>query len=143
MNQQHATALRAARMKSTPKRLAILGILDAEPCYASPEELWQKLRGRFGTIGLPTVYRNLEELAASGVICKVIHPNRQLYYYFCRNRGHHHHFVCLSCRRVEDVASCGIEALEREMAEKSGCRVTSHIFQMNGLCASCADKEPE
>lgn len=140
MNQSHAVALREAGMKATPKRLAILDMLDAASAYASPEELWKMLRDRFDRLGLPTVYRNLEELAASGVISKVIHPNRQLYYYFCRNRDHHHHFVCLSCRRVEDIPACGIEALEREVTERNGGRVLSHILQLNGLCGACAEK---
>lgn len=126
-------------MKATPKRLAILDMLDAESAYASPEELWKRLRDSFDRLGLPTVYRNLEELAASGVISKVIHPNRQLYYYFCRNRDHHHHFVCLSCRKVEDIPSCGIEVLEREVSQRNGGKVLSHILQLNGLCGSCVD----
>jgi Fur family zinc uptake transcriptional regulator/Fur family ferric uptake transcriptional regulator len=139
MDQSHALALKEARMKTTPKRLAILEMLEGESGYASPEELWKRLRDRFDRLGLPTVYRNLEELAESGVISKVIHPNRQLYYYFCRNREHHHHFVCLSCRKVEDISSCGIEALEREVTRKNGGKVLSHILQLNGLCAGCAE----
>ncbi len=138
MDQSHALALKDAKMKATPKRLAILDMLDGESAYASPEEIWKRLRDRFDSLGLPTVYRNLEELAESGVISKVIHPNRQLYYYFCRNREHHHHFVCLSCRKVEDVPSCGIEALEREVTQKNGGKVLSHILQLNGLCGGCA-----
>lgn len=138
MDQRHALALKDAKMKATPKRLAILDMLDAESAYASPEELWKRLRDRFDRLGLPTVYRNLEELAASGVISKVIHPNRQLYYYFCRNREHHHHFVCLSCRKVEDLPSCGIEALEQEVSQRIGGKVLSHILQLNGLCGGCA-----
>lgn len=140
MDQRHALALKEAGMKATPKRLAILQMLEAEHGYASPEELWKRLKGGFERLGLPTVYRNLEELAASGVISKVIHPNRQLYYYFCSNPEHHHHFVCLSCRKVEDIPSCGIEALEREVTLKNGGKVLSHILQLNGLCSGCADK---
>ena len=138
MEQRHAQALKDAGMKATPKRLAILDTLYAKSTYESPEELWKRLRDRFDRLGLPTVYRNLEELAASGVISKVIHPNRQLYYYFCPNREHHHHFVCLSCRKVADLPSCGIEALEREVSQKIGGKVLSHILQLNGLCGSCA-----
>lgn len=138
MDQSHALALKEAGMKSTPKRLAILGMLEGESAYASPEELWKRLRDRFDSLGLPTVYRILEELAESGVITKVIHPNRQLYYYFCSNREHHHHFVCLNCRKVEDISSCDIEALEREVTQRNGGRVLSHILQLNGLCAGCA-----
>jgi len=139
MDQSHALVLKEAGMKATPKRLAILDMLDADSAYASPEELWKRLRESFDRLGLPTVYRNLEELASSGVISKVIHPNRQLYYYFCRNRDHHHHFVCLSCRKVEDIPSCGIEALEREVSLKNGGKVLSHILQLNGLCRACTE----
>lgn len=138
MERSHALALKEAGMKATPKRLAILDMLDGDSAYASPEEVWKRLRERFDRLGLPTVYRNLEELASSGVITKVIHPNRQLYYYFCRNRDHHHHFVCLSCRKVEDIPNCGIEALEREVTVKNGGKVLSHILQLNGLCGACA-----
>lgn len=141
MRQSHTLALKAANMKATPKRLAILEMLDGDSAYASPEELWKRLRERFDRLGLPTVYRNLEELAESGVITKVIHPNRQLYYYFCRNREHHHHFVCLSCRKVEDLPACGLEALEREVSLKNGGKVLSHILQLNGLCGGCAKTE--
>lgn len=137
MNPQHAAALKEAGMKATPKRLAILETLEGESGYASPEELWKRLRDRFERLGLPTVYRNLEELAESGVLTKVLHPNRQLYYYFCSNHEHHHHFVCLSCRKVEDIPSCGIEALEREVTSRIGGRVLSHILQLNGLCSGC------
>ncbi|MCM0083992.1 transcriptional repressor [Geomonas sp. Red32] len=140
MDQRHVQALKQAGMKATPKRLAILDMLDGESSFASPEELWKRLRDRFERLGLPTVYRNLEELAASGVITKVIHPNRQLYYFFCGNREHHHHFVCLNCRKVEDIPSCGIEALEREVSGKTGGKVLSHILQLNGLCGGCLEK---
>lgn len=143
MEQPHAMTLKAVQMKATPKRLAILEALQGEQKYASPEELWQLLRSRFARIGLPTVYRNLEELAASGVITKVIHPNRQLYYFFCPNRSHHHHFVCLSCRRVEDLPSCTMEPLEREISARTGGKVLSHIVQFNGLCGFCARKAAE
>jgi Fur family transcriptional regulator, ferric uptake regulator len=139
MEQRHAAALKDAGMKATPKRLAILDMLYEESAYASPEELWKRLRDRFDQLGLPTVYRNLEELAGSGVISKVIHPNRQLYYFYCPNREHHHHFVCLSCRKVADLPSCGIEALEREVSERTGGKVLSHILQLNGLCGACAE----
>lgn len=137
MHLQHSATLKQLNLKSTPKRLAILGLLAQESGYVSPEELWGKLKGQFRRIGLPTVYRNLEELAAGGVISKVIHPNRQLYYYFCANREHHHHFICVSCRRVEDVGFCAMGEIEREISERMGGTVLSHIVQVNGLCRSC------
>jgi Fe2+ or Zn2+ uptake regulation protein len=134
----HNKTLKSLNLKVTPKRLAILALMGEGATYVSPEEVWLKLKERFARIGLPTVYRNLEELAAGGVISTVIHPNRQLYYYFCPNRDHHHHFVCISCRRVEDVAACGLADIEREVGEKIGGTVLSHVVQVNGLCRACS-----
>jgi Fe2+ or Zn2+ uptake regulation protein len=133
--------LKKLRLKVTPKRLAILDFLARSGTYVSPEEVRGKLRENFGRIGLPTVYRNLDELASGGVISKIIHPNRQLYYYFCPNTSHHHHFICVSCREVRDLQICALNGIEEEINRQIGGRVVSHILQVNGLCGSCCRKE--
>lgn len=139
MDDSFALKLKELSMKVTPKRLAILDILDEEPVYVSPEEIWEKMKERFARIGLPTVYRNLEELSMGGVITKVIHPNRQLYYYLCRNRRHHHHFICVSCRKVEDLDMCGIKGMEKSIEKTVRGTVLSHLVQINGLCNRCTE----
>lgn len=131
------TILKNLDLKSTPKRLAILDILSREPTYLSPEEVRSRLKERFATIGLPTVYRNLEELANGGVIVKVIHPDRKLYYFLCHNKEHHHHFVCTSCRKVDDLNFCGVHEIEREVSKTLNGTVSSHIMQVFGVCGSC------
>ena len=141
MSETVSSALKQLNLKVTPKRLAILTILMNEPSYLSPEEIWKKMKRQFNRVGLPTVYRNLEELAAGDVISKVAHPNRQLYYYFCANRDHHHHFVCLSCRSVEDINFCGLDTLQKEVKRKLNGRIVSHILQVNGYCRNCLNKK--
>ena len=138
MTPHYRQTLKALNLKTTPKRLAILSLLGEEPTYVSPEDIWLRLKGAFPRIGLPTVYRNLDELAEGGVISKVIHPNRQLYYHFCPNRSHHHHFICLSCRRVEDLHICVLDGIEREVGAQIGGTVLSHLMQVNGLCRDCS-----
>jgi Fe2+ or Zn2+ uptake regulation protein len=70
------TSIRKLHLKVTPKRLAILDILAGEDGYVSPEKVWERMKGRFGKIGLSTVYRNLEDLAVGGVITKIAKSNR-------------------------------------------------------------------
>jgi Fe2+ or Zn2+ uptake regulation protein len=125
-------------LKATPKRVAILEILSEEFGYLGPEEIWRKLQARFKRIGLPTVYRNLEELSQGGVIMKIVHPNRKLYYYHCHNTKHHHHFVCISCRKVQDLAFCGEEQVVKEVEDTLKGKVVSHLFQVYGLCRECS-----
>jgi Fe2+ or Zn2+ uptake regulation protein len=132
--------LRRLNLKITPKRLAILNILVHESSYLSPEEIWTKMKKQFKRLGLPTIYRNLEELSERDIISKVTHPNRQLYYYFCPNRSHHHHFVCLLCRTVEDIDFCGLDDLQKEVKKKLSGKVISHILQVNGYCRNCLKK---
>ncbi|MEW6570886.1 MAG: Fur family transcriptional regulator [Nitrospirota bacterium] len=129
--------LKKLKLKVTPKRVAILDILMKETIYLSPEEIWERMKMRFNKIGLPTVYRNLEELVEGNVIWKISHPNRNLYYFFCRNRSHHHHFICLSCRNVEDINLCRLRELEKLVKEELKGKVVSHILQVNGLCSRC------
>jgi Fur family transcriptional regulator, ferric uptake regulator len=137
-NRSFNAILKELGLKETPKRRAMLEILAEQEGFLSPEEIWHALKVRFETIGLPTVYRNLEELALGGVISTIIHPNRQLYYYFCRaESGHHHHFICTSCRRVEEIPHCTVSAMEGEIATRTGGRITSHIVQFNGFCRDC------
>jgi len=130
--------LKNLQLKVTPKRLAILDIMLAAQTYLSPEDVQGELQQRDGSskVGLPTIYRNLEELSAQGVISKILHPNRQLYYYFCPNRDHHHHFVCLSCRIVQDIDYCGCA----EMSGHIDGQVELHIMQALGTCRRCAER---
>ena len=129
--------LKELRLKATPKRLAILDILVKELVYVTPEDVWKKMKERFKNIGLPTVYRNLEDLSNKGAIVKIIHPDRKLYYFYCRNTEHHHHFVCISCRRVEDISFCGFKDIEEEVEKTLKGRVVSHLLQVFGLCRMC------
>ncbi len=140
-NTAYHTLLKNLGLKVTPKRLALLSVLGEEHRYLSPEEVWKKLRRSFKNLGLPTVYRNMEELERHGVISKVLHSNRQLYYYFCPKTGHHHHFVCLECRIVEDISVCAVREMEKEIKRRVKGTVTSHILQVNGLCSGCAGKQ--
>lgn len=137
--EQGATILRRLRLKVTPKRLEVMNCLGAERAYLSADEVWNRIKPRLGSIGLPTVYRILDELSAAGVITRIFRSDRKQYYFLCSNQEHHHHhFVCGSCRRVEDVDQCDLDGVSHEIARRSGGRVLSHILQINGVCGECS-----
>lgn len=135
--------LRTLGLKATPKRVAILEILASESRYLSPDDVWQRMKQRFAQVGLPTVYRNLEELARGGMISTILHPNRKLYYYLCSTSGHHHHFVCVTCRRVDDIDFCALHALQNEVHPAIKGQILAHTFQVSGICEGCLRKETE
>ena len=57
-------------MKNTQRRAAILEQVAAADGPVSAEEIFERLQGRFPTLALSTVYRNLEKLAEDGLIEK-------------------------------------------------------------------------
>jgi Fe2+ or Zn2+ uptake regulation protein len=132
-----AAILKQLKLKVTPRRQEVMNCLGGERFYRSAEEVWNLVKPRLGSIGLPTVYRILDELSEAGVITRIFLPDRKQYYFLCSNREHHHHFVCETCRRVEDVEQCGLDGVSRSIARRSGGRVTSHILQINGICGTC------
>jgi len=134
-------ALKKMGMKATPGRLAMLRTLADSSIYLSAEEVRTRLKEESREVGLPTVYRNLEELSEGGLLSKVLHPDRKLYYYLCRNKVHHHHFICISCRKVEDIGVCALETIRREVGNTLRGKVLSHTFQVEGLCESCCSKK--
>lgn len=141
MNHDFREDLKTLGLKATPRRLAILQTLADSSIYLSAEEIWAKLKEGSQGVGLPTIYRNLEELAEGGLLSKVLHPDRKLYYYLCQNKGHHHHFVCVSCRRVEDIGTCALDAISREIKKTFRGKVLSHTFQVEGLCEDCCHEQ--
>lgn len=137
MSHDFPQRLKSLQLKVTPQRLAILESMSTVRTYLSPEEVQGQVQLRTNSkVGLPTIYRNLEELSSQGVISRILHPNRQLYYYFCANRDHHHHFVCLACRTVQDLHDCGCA----ELAGQIDGQVELQIMQALGTCRRCCNQ---
>ena len=136
--QQAHRILKELKLKVTPKRLEVMACLADEPSFLSADQVWNRLKSRLPQIGLPTVYRILDELSGAGIVSRIFMSDHKQYYFLCPNPDHHHHFVCEACRQVEDVELCGLDAVARDLSARSGARVTSHILQINGICAACS-----
>lgn len=90
-----------------------------------------------------TIYRNLTILAEVGVAYRLPgtedHGRYELAEELC---GHHHHLVCTSCGRVDDLPASAqleraLEAAARAVTDRQGYQVTEHRFDQLGLCSSC------
>lgn len=90
-----------------------------------------------------SAYRNMTALIEVGVVRRVTgaddHGRFELAEELSR---HHHHLVCWSCGKVEDVhASPKLEralgAAAREMAAEHGYAVSEHRLEMLGRCSQC------
>ncbi len=125
-------------LKITPKRRAVIDLFLKNNRRMGPREVYQKLRKDIAPLGLPTVYRILEQLKNIGVLMQIPSEDRQLYYVLCKMPdGHHHHFVCRGCRRVEEVEYCNFGAVSKFIEKNLNGKVEQHFLQIEGLCSKC------
>ena len=86
-------------MKNTQRRAAILEQVIAAGGPVSAEEIFERLQGRFPTLALSTVYRNLEKLAEDGLVEKEASPEGVFLY--CGREEHGHYLICTQCHQCQ------------------------------------------
>jgi len=102
-------------------------------------ELVEAARG----IPLSSAYRNMTALIEIGVVRRVAGSDDHARFELAEElSGHHHHLVCASCGKVEDVHPS--PRLERALgeaaqavAEEQDYTVSEHRFDLVGVCPDC------
>ena len=129
------SSLRAAGLRVTPQRRAILQALEASDRPLSVEDIRQRLE-QHGS-GVPTIYRNLQNFVAMGWAEPILGPDQIMRFVRCRSSCPHHHLQCEGCGRTVEVETCGVEASLAGLQGASGFKVTRHHLQLFGLCPDC------
>jgi Fur family ferric uptake transcriptional regulator len=90
-----------------------------------------------------TAYRNLTTLIEVGIVQRVSGADDHGRYELAEElSGHHHHLVCASCAKVEDIHPSprlerALGESVRAVAEEQGYEVTEHRLDLLGLCPAC------
>jgi Fe2+ or Zn2+ uptake regulation protein len=137
--------VRAAGLKLTPQRLAIVRELADDESHPTAQELYERLRPALPTMSFATVYNTLDALAAAGLCAGLsLAPGSSR---FDPNMAPHHHLVCDGCGSVRDLPSAPAadadpaeeDSVQRAIARVApGFEVRSVERIMRGLCAACA-----
>jgi len=132
--------LKENRHRITPKVRAVIELFLKCESLLDPFEVRERLQRQFKGVGLPTIYRILESLAGCGILLTAANEERHLRYYICRDieAGHHHHFICRKCGKVEEVNLCLMEDVSKYVKRHLKAKVESHFLQIEGLCAKCS-----
>ena len=132
--------VRAAGLKLTPQRLAIVRELAADPTHPTAQELFERLREALPTMSFATVYNTLATLADAGLCAALsLSPGASR---FDPNMKPHYHAVCDRCGLVRDVPAASPVAEEPAPASALSAvpgfqvRAVERIYR--GLCAECA-----
>jgi Fur family ferric uptake transcriptional regulator len=119
--------------RNTQQRAAIQRVLLKADRPLAIDEILGSTRELVSTIGIATAYRNIRRLVGEGWLTAVDIPGGPTRYEVA-GKGHHHHFVCLTCNRVFVVPSCPSD-LEKMSPE--GFRVDNHEVVLYGKCSDC------
>src|SRR3712207_5078183 len=115
-------------MRKTQQREAIRRALGESADPVSAQELHARLGG---TVGLATVYRNLQRLAEEGVADALRRSTGEQAFRVCGG-GHHHHLTCRACGRVEEVRDCSLDRWASAVARRYGFTGVEHHAELSG-----------
>lgn len=87
------------RKRQTKQREAILRAFRETRRPLSVEEVHAIAKDFTARLGLRTVYRNLQELAAEGVILGIDYPGQPIRYELFTG-SHRPHFICNRCQKI-------------------------------------------
>ncbi|MGB3412628.1 MAG: Fur family transcriptional regulator [Microthrixaceae bacterium] len=142
LDEIHATAatrLRADGLRYTASRRSVVEILASSSgpltipeILTFDEELAQS-----------SAYRNLNELITCGVVHRVISGEDHSHFELSEDlTSHHHHLICTSCGRVDDVTlddslEASLTSALEKLALSSSFSAVDHRLDVLGLCVDC------
>jgi Fur family transcriptional regulator, ferric uptake regulator len=127
--------LRAAGLRTTPQRLAVLGALEhADGAHLSADEVWQRLDSQ--RMDRSTAYRILADLTAAGLLKQVRLADGLSRFEIPSTE--HHHAVCTECGATLDIDATMVAAWAGQLRTAAGFVIGRDALLLTGLCRSCA-----
>lgn len=134
-NDSYLSVLRALGHRITPQRMAILRVLKSARGHLSPAEIYEKVAPELPGMTEATVYRTLNLLAEQGLVLVAHMGHGQLVYEIADHD--HHHLICRTCGRTQEVDHEALKTLYMNFLEKTGFRIDTIHTTFFGLCPDC------
>lgn len=131
-------AMQSEGYRLTQSRQAILETLVKTGGHLSADELSDKVRASYPSVGRMTVYRTLDLLLELGLV-RPIYQGTGAAHFVLMPDGHHHHLVCSDCGIVVEFENCTIGVMEEELSERYGFELTGHLVEFFGRCGDCRE----
>ncbi len=128
--------IRRAGLRVTETRRAVLAAVRPDE-HLGADDVFARVRDALPGTSLQSVYNALGDLRGGGLLRRIApagHPGR----YERRVADNHHHLVCRSCGRIEDVDCVIGEAPCLQPDDTRGFVLDTADVTFWGLCAACA-----
>jgi Fur family peroxide stress response transcriptional regulator len=136
---QMLSKLKESDFRLTPQRLAILKILASSDEHPSVERIYEKVKSKFPTTSLATVYKTISLLKELNEVLELGFPdgsNR----YDGNKPTPHPHVICIKCKKIVDPDLSGLADMTSELKKETGFKIINHRLDFFGICPSCQKK---
>jgi Fur family transcriptional regulator, stress-responsive regulator len=130
------TTLRAAGLRVTRPRLAVLGVVQHHP-HADTDQIIGLVRTEIGKVSHQAVYDVLRALTTAGLLRR-IEPAGSTARYEARVGDNHHHVVCRSCGAIADVDCAVGHAPCLTASDGHGFSIDEAEVVYWGRCPTCS-----
>ena len=133
-------AFRAAALRPTAQRYAVLEFLARRPVHATAGEIYRAVNRSVPRASRATVYNSLRSLAQAGLVGEVVTEGQAAR--FDARLSRHHHFICECCGAVEDIPWFDLPPAAGKAA-LGGRAVRDYEIVFRGACARCRYSHPQ
>ncbi len=132
----------------TKQMSALLSYLQtAEGVHVTVNDISQGLKEMGISLGTATIYRNLEKMAAKGIVAKyVVDSTSGACYEYLGSSEHCHkpicyHCKCEKCGKLIHLRCHEVNALEQHILKKHGFEMNSARTVFYGICEECRQND--
>ncbi|MBP3223377.1 MAG: transcriptional repressor [Actinomycetaceae bacterium] len=118
-------------------RTMIMEYMKTIDTFISAQDVYTALQTSGKSIGLTTVYRNIQGLANDGEL-DTLQKDSEILYRKCTTTTHHHHLVCVSCGSTQEIHDDLFEQWNTSIEKATGYTNIHHQLELSGLCEECA-----
>ncbi len=130
------TDLKAKGHRITKARAAMVEMFVLHTAPLTAKDVEDYFEKRKLSVNKATIYRELTFLLEEQIL-HIVHLSPDILYYELSGRKHHHHVVCTSCGKIEDINVKREETLIDAVAQKTNFRIDSHSLEFFGHCNNC------
>ena len=102
----------------------------------SGQDLYRSLHAGEFSMGLTTVYRNLQVLVKQGLVRSRHLPTGEVLY--APVERHIHHLTCVSCGATTRLEGCPVKTLKIPKKTSNKFELLFHTLEYFGLCQVCS-----
>lgn len=132
------SALSEGGFRLTRLRKAVVEIFLGSTLPLSAADIIARLEKKKASFNKTTVYRELAFLKETGIIKEIQFLHERVKRYELTSLDHHHHLICLNCKKVEDIVlEAHLEEQEEKIRRSTGFHVLNHSLEFLGICQAC------